>query len=93
MASDKARLEPRGLMAEGRPLPDPPEGGAQGPASPAAPLILLFAKFPLTQLIPVPRSLSSSISRRAQIWAGCIWSDKPLELLPPLWAEPSLDAG
>lgn len=93
MASDKARLELRGLRAEGRPLPDAPEGGAQGPASPAAPVTLLFAKFPLTQLIPVPQSLSSSISRRAQIGAGCIWPDKPLELPPPLWAEPSLDAG
>lgn len=79
------RTRPRG--AEGRPLAGP---GGRG-RGPGAQLLLLLpaAKLPVTRS-PRPPSLSSPISRRAQIRAGCIWPVGPSARPPSQGAAPAL---
>ena len=90
MVDPRLRREPSRLKrwraAPGRPLP------GWGLRAPGAQLHLLpvLAKFPAAQPLRPPQSLSSSISRRAQIRAGCIWPEEPSERPPPPGAGPAL---
>lgn len=93
VASGEARLELQGLRAEGGPRQVSPEGGAQGPARPSCSSHPSLCQVSSDPARPAPGACHPQSHGRAQIWAGCIWPDKPLELPPPLWAGPSLDPG